>query len=190
MLIGVLKHFADFDGEEEKLIRSLFNTIQIPAKTFLVQAGEINHSLYFINKGCARIGFNSRTGEEISCYFAQETEWISIYESFLTNSPTEYFIQTLEDCELLVSDRLGVETLFSQVRNGNLIGRKLTEGVFIQTVDRLTDFYMYTPEERFQRFIQAQPKLANRIPQGYLASYIGVKPQSLSRIKKRILAEH
>lgn len=189
MLISVFKHFADFDAAEETLVKSLFTTIHVPAKSFLLQAGEVSHSLYFMVKGCARIGIDTPHGEDISCYFAQEMGWIAVYESFLTSTPSKYFIQTLEDCEMLVSDRLGVDTLFSKVRQGNLIGRKLTEGLFLQTVDRLTDFYVYTPEERFQRFLEAHPKLASRIPQSCVASYIGVKPQSLSRIKKRIYSE-
>lgn len=187
-LISFFKMLAPIEEAEEALIRSVFSSIKIPAKTFLVREGEINHTIYFVVNGCARIGINTPEGEDISCYFAQEMEWISVYESFLTGTPSQYFIQTLEDCEMLITDRMGIETIFTEIKNGNLIGRKLTEGLLIQTVEKLTNFYRFTPEERFQNFVEANPQLANRIPQNCLASYIGVKPQSLSRIKKRVFS--
>lgn len=187
-LIAFFNSIVTLKDEDEALIRSLMTTIRVPARSYLFQEGEVNHSIYFVVKGCARIGFNHSNGEDISCYFAQENEWISVYESFLTGEPAEYFIQTIEDCELLVADRMGVEAIFTKVSMGNVIGRKMTEALFISTIQRLTDFYKYTPEERFQRFIEAYPKLANRIPQQCVASYIGVKPQSLSRIKKRVFS--
>lgn len=187
-MIAVFKFLGNINAEEEALIRSSFSQIKVPAKSYLVQEGEVSHSLFFVVKGCARIAINCPTGEDISCYFAQENEWISVYESFLTGEPAQYFIQTLEDCELLVTDRMGIDTIFSKVREGNLIGRRLTEGLFMSTVQRLTDFYRFTPEERFQNFITQSPKLVARLPQQCVASYIGVKPQSLSRIKKRVFS--
>lgn len=188
LLIQTLNALGPILPEEEKLVRSLFTGIRIPAKTFLVQEGEVCHSVYFVVKGCARIGINAINGDDISCYFADEGGWIGIYESFLTGEPAKYFVQTIEDCELLVIDRMGLETLFTDTKNGNLLGRRLAEGLLVSTVNRLTDFYLYTPEERFQHFVDQFPRLAGRLPQNHLASYIGVKPQSLSRIKKRIFS--
>ncbi len=187
-LIAFFKSLVTLNAEDEALIRSLLTGIRVPARSYLIQEGEVSHSLYFVVKGCARIGINCPTGQDISCYFAQENDWIGIYESFLTGDPSEYFIQTLEDCELLVADRMGVETIFNKVSEGSMIARRMTEALFLQTIQRLTDFYKFTPEERFQKFIGQYPLLANRIPQQCLASYIGVKPQSLSRIKKRVFS--
>lgn len=188
LLIGFIRSIVSLSPEEEQLIRGLCTTLRVPAKTFLVQQGELNHSLYFITQGCARIAINATNGEEISCYFAQEMDLIAVYESFLTGQPSDYFIQTVEDTEMLVLDRMGVETIFEEVKEGNLFGRKLNEALTIQTVNRLTDFYRYTPEERFRKFVQEQPRLVARLPQNCVASYIGVKPQSLSRIKKRVFS--
>ena len=188
ILISAFSSIAHISEEEKGILRSIFTSLKVPARTILVTEGEIAHSVYFIIKGVARIGINCPTGEDISCYLAQENQWIGVYESFLTGDPSEYFVQTIEDCEFLVADRMGIQDMYDKVRNGNLIGRKLAEGFFMQTVMRLTDFYKFTPEERFQNFIEQYPGLANRIPQHCLASFIGVKPQSLSRIKKRVFS--
>ncbi len=187
-LVSFFAAIAPLSEEDQILVRSQFTQLKVPAKTLLVREGEVNHSVYFLISGCARLGINCPTGEDISCYFAQENQWIGVYESFLTGKPSEYFTQALEPCEFLVIDRMGMETIYQQTTNGNLIGRKFAEGLFMETVQRLTDFYKYTPEERFQLFIDRYPGLANRIPQQHLASFIEVKPQSLSRIKKRVFA--
>lgn len=187
-LIDALKAIVPISEEETNWIRQNFSKVHFPARSILVSEGEVNKTLYFVVKGCARIGINCPNGEDISCYFAQEGEWISIHESFLSGQPSEYFIQTLEDCELLAIDRMGVEEMYNHLEHGNLMGRRLMEGLFISTVQRLTDFYKLNPEQRFQNFLVQHPNLANRIPQNCLASYIGVKPQSLSRIKRRMNA--
>jgi CRP-like cAMP-binding protein len=186
-LIDALRAIVPVSEDEADWVRQNFSKVNVLAKSFLLSEGEVCHNLFFIVSGCARIGIDCPNGEDISCYFAREGEWISIYESFLSGQPSEYFVQTLEDCEMLTIDRKGVEDMYNRLENGNLMGRRLMEGLFITTVQRLTDFYKLTPEQRFQNFLVQYPNLANRIPQNCLASYIGVKPQSLSRIKKRIM---
>jgi CRP-like cAMP-binding protein len=186
-LIATLRAIVPLSDDEAALVRSTFTRVNFPARSYLVREGEISHSIFFILKGCARIGINCPTGDDVSCYFSQEGDFIAIYESFLTGKPAEYFVQTLEDCEMLVADRMGVENLFQKLENGHLLARRLTEGIFLSTIQRLTDFYMYTAEERFKNFLEENPSLVGRIPQNCLASYVGVKPQSLSRIKKRMM---
>jgi CRP-like cAMP-binding protein len=186
LLISALRAIVPIAPAEEELVRASVTTVHYPSRSMMLQEGEISQCLYFVVKGCARCAINCPTGEDISCYFASEGEWIGVYESFLTGEPSQYFMQALEDCEFLMVDRMGMETLFNRLRNGQMLGRRLAEGLFVNTIERLTDFYRYTPEERFRKFLEEQPHLANRIPQNCLASYIGVKPQSLSRIKRRL----
>lgn len=186
-LIQTLRAIVPVSDDEAAWVRQNFSVMRFPARSILVNEGEVNKNLFFVVKGCARIGINCPGGEDITCYFAQEGGWISIHESFLSGQPSEYFIQTLEDCELLSIDRMGVEEMYRRLENGNLMGRRLMEGLFFAMVQRLTDFYKLSPEERFQNFLVKHPRLATRIPQSCLASYIGIKPQSLSRIKKRMM---
>lgn len=185
-LLETLKQFGPLRPQDEDVVKSLFTSLSVPEKTFLLQEGEVSHTMYFVVKGVARILINSSEGEEITCYIAQEGDFIVVYESFVSGEPSRYFIQTLEPCDLLKADRMGFEHFYQKVPAGNLIGRKLMEYAFMDTVNHLTEFYKFTPEERFQNFLLRYPQLANRIPQSCLASFIGVKPQSLSRIKKRI----
>ena len=184
-LIAVFKQMVPTTEADEKLIRERFSTLKIGAKCLLVEPNVICQHVFFVTKGCARVIITKKTGEETSCYFAKEGEFIANYESFLQGIPSPYSIQTLEDSELLAIDRKGMEELFTMTRHGERMGRLIAEMIFVDTMERLTSFYTESAEERFEGFLKRYPGLINRIPQHYIATYIGVRPQSLSRIKKR-----
>lgn len=189
-LITVFRKMVPISPEDEIFICERFSTMEVAAKRFLVEPNIVCQHVYFVKKGVARIIINKASGDETSCYFAQEGEFISNYESFLTGVPSPYGIETLENCELLAIDRMGMEELYAKVRNGERIGRKIAEFIFVDTIERLTSFYTESAEVRYEKFLQRYPGLNNRIPQHYIATYIGVRPQSLSRIKKRAQASN
>lgn len=185
-LIAFFRALVPMPEADEAEVRARFTALQVPARAYLTQAGEVAQQCYFVVKGCVRVSVQNLEGEDISCYFAAEGMFVSNYESFLTGAPSAYGLQALEPCELLAIDRLGLEELYRNTTYGERIGRRMAELLFIDTMQRLTSFYMQTPEERYLAFLAATPQLLNRIPQHYIASYIGVRPQSLSRIKRRV----
>jgi CRP-like cAMP-binding protein len=185
-LIELFQQLAPVPDADLPAIRARFAALRVPARAYLMQAGEVAQQCYFVVKGCVRVSIQNREGEDISCYFAAEGMFVSNYESFLTGEPSLYGLQALEPCELLAIDRLGLEELYNNTAYGERIGRRMAELLFVDTMRRLTSFYTQTPEERYLAFLAATPQLLNRLPQHYIASYIGVRPQSLSRIKRRV----
>lgn len=95
-------------------------------------------------------------------------------------------IQAIEDSELLTISRSNLQIFYNEVGDGNLFGRIHIENVYADTVRHLISHYTEIPEARYQKFLTDNPDLNQRIPQYYIASFIGVKPQSLSRIRKRL----
>jgi len=125
-------------------------------------------------------------GEEKTYAFSQENNYVCNYESFLPQSPSTKIIQALEDCNVLVISHDDLQIFYANVREGERFGRIAIEAVFIQMLQDITSFYIETPELRYERFIKNHADLQQRISQYRNASYVGVKPQSLSRIRKRI----
>lgn len=187
-LIELFRQLAPMTAADEEKVRARFAAMHVPARTYLMQAGEVAQQCYFVVKGCVRVSILNLEGEDLSCYFATEGMFVSNYESFLTGVPSLYGLQALENCELLAIDRLGLEELYRNTASGERIGRRMAEFFFIDVIQRLTSFYTQTPEERYLAFMAASPQLLNRIPQHYIAAHIGVRPQSLSRIKRRVAA--
>jgi CRP-like cAMP-binding protein len=184
-LIRTFRNLAPLGPKDEEYIRARFTHFSVQARTYLMQAGEVAQQVYFINKGCVRVAIENKDGEDVSCHFAMEHDFVANYESFITGLPSNYALQALEPCELLAIDRRGLQEIYALTQYGERIGRLLAEGLFIDTLNRLTSFYMDTPEKRYAQFGQRYSALMTRLPQHYIASYIGVRPQSLSRIKRR-----
>ncbi len=151
---------------------------------FFLKAGEINRHVGFLNRGLVRY-FVNKDGDESTFEFTSEGEFIADYQSFRNKSVSIQNIQAIEPCELLISGYEKVQEIFHSISNGNLIGRRIIEHRFDIMVNQLLAIYMQSHEERYQSFITNYSGLSQRIPQYLIASYVGVKPESLSRIRKR-----
>ena len=187
-LVAFFRQLVPLSLEDEGRIRERFTGQVAPAKQYLVHAGEISQLVYFILEGCVRVAIQNPQGEDITCFFASEGQFVANYESFLTGKSSPYSLQCLEPCRLLAIDRKGLQELYEFNQFGERAGRLIAEHLFVDATDRLTSFYMDAPEQRYQKFLIKHPGLAQRIPQHYIAAYIGVRPQSLSRIKRRALS--
>lgn len=187
-LVDFFRQLAEISVDDAQCIRERFTRHSFANKQYLVAPGEICQQVYFVTQGCVRCCIQNADGEDITCFFAHEGQFVSNYQSFLTGLPSQYALQCLEPTELLAIDRLGLEEIYLRTTHGERIGRRIAEHLFIDTMARLTSFYLDTPEQRYTSFLAEYPRLANRIPQHYIAAYIGVRPQSLSRIKRRAMA--
>jgi CRP-like cAMP-binding protein len=131
--------------------------------------------------------FHSGDGQRLTYYFGREQEFIGNYESFLSAQPATPGIQALEDARLLSISSDNLQRMYREVREGERLGRLVAETGFRELVQQLTSFYKDSPAQRYARFVRTYPDLQQRIPQYYIASYVGVKPQSLSRIRRRVI---
>jgi CRP-like cAMP-binding protein len=186
ILLASLKKLAPLDFEEEKLILTSFKNFSIKKNEYYLQSTEVNSKLGFLVKGLVRY-FVFNNEEEATLEFTKEGEFVSDYGSFISRQPSIQNIQALEDCEFLVIDYEDLQNLYKQSKNANFLGRMIIEHRFVIMVNQLLTVHQYNPEDRYRYFLQHYKDLVQRIPQYLIASYVGVKPQSLSRIRKRII---
>lgn len=185
-LIKNIRTCVPLSATDEKIIRKLFHKKVIKKDEHLLEEGQVCRHLFFIEEGLVRY-YLSNDGEEQTNYFNKEGEWVCDYPSFLQKVPTMVNIQTLENTIAWMISYDNLQKFYHEVRHGERFGRLGIEQVFINVIRQITSLYTDKPQVRYQKFMQAYFDIAQRIPQYYVASYVGVKPQSLSRIRKRLV---
>lgn len=169
-----LEHFTS------KLIKQEF-----PKKTKILDVGETENYLSFIDEGIIRMYFPKKDND-ITFSFSFENNFTSAYDSFLTQQPSEYVVETLTNVVLWRLSYDVIEELFEETVEGNFIGRKALEDLYLKKAKREIALLNSTAEERYINLFKERPEIIKEIPLMYIASYIGVTPQSLSRIRKRV----
>jgi CRP-like cAMP-binding protein len=162
----------------------LFKREEIPAKTVLLKEGEIAEKVYFIEKGCFRLSFN-KDGKDITFQFFFEGEAISSAESFRYNQPSLYSIESLEHSIVHV---LLKKDYFTIVEESPIIKQAMEEQIHqrLSYVEKLfLSRIKNSPEERYNELLEQYPKILQRVPQHYIASFLGITSVSLSRIRNR-----
>lgn len=183
-LLKTLSQLVTLKRNEIELIKTSFKSIKLTKGDYFLSSGDVNKYVAYLEKGLVRY-FVFKDDEESTFEFTREGEFLADYQSFNNRTPSLQNIQAIEDCDLLVINYPDVQHIFDHTKNGNLIGRLIIEHRFDIMVKQLLDIYMQSHEERYKSFINNYSKLAQRIPQYMIASYVGVKPESLSRIRRR-----
>lgn len=183
-LLDLISSIAKIEDNEIELIKESFKPLYLDKGDFFLEAGKINRHVGYLNKGLVRY-FVYKDGEESTFEFTKEGEFIADYQSFNNKTISLQNIQAIEPCELLIINYADVQSIFRNIRNGNLIGRVIIEHRFSIMVNQLMAIYMQDHEDRYRSFINNYSDLSQRIPQYLIASYVGVKPESLSRIRRR-----
>lgn len=158
---------------------------QYGKKELILREGEICSHAYFINKGCLRYFYNVE-GQENTGQFFFENSWYADYESYLSGQPSKQNIETLEKTEILLLAKKDLNQLFIDIPKFERFGRIMAENAFLGLRNRNEMLTNLTAEERYLKLMNERPKVFERVPQHYIASYLGIKPPSLSRIRKRI----
>ncbi|MVM32078.1 cyclic nucleotide-binding domain-containing protein [Spirosoma sp. HMF4905] len=182
LLTQTIRHWIAVRQEEESIITSLFEPRHIPANDFFLQAGDVCRYVGFVTKGLLRY-YILDDGIEHTYDFSPEQHFTCNYESFLTKTPSTRFIQAIEDTSLLIISYDNLQLLYDRLREGQKFGRLVAEELFVGMLQKLTSFYKETAEERYDTLLRSFPDLQERVPQYVIASYVGIKPQSLSRIR-------
>lgn len=167
-----------------------FEKVEIPKKTTIIKQGETEDYLYFISEGIVRFFiFKPHPTEpckEITFSFIVENMFCSAYDSFITRSPCNYNIETLKDTVIYRIHYLDLQDLYKTTEIGNYIGRISAEGLYVRKAQREMSLLMYNAEERYLNLLKTYPEYVLQIPLKYIASYLGITPQALSRIRKQI----
>lgn len=187
-LLAKISEFIRLDDNDKLLVRQLFTPRRFEKGNHFLLAGDVCRHVAFVNKGIFRFYIN-HDGDDLTYYFAAENEFISEYPSFLVAQPSTKNIQALESTETLVISYDDLQMFYRTAREGERFGRLAAEGIFVRTLEQVTSLYTDEPAVRYRNFIANYPHLEQRIPQYTIASYIGIKPQSLSRIRRRFLSQ-
>jgi CRP-like cAMP-binding protein len=179
---------VSFTKEERQIIESYFSVRQVPKKFTLIKNGKIARELYFINKGLLRL-YYTKDIEDITAFIFREHLFASSYDSFLRQSPSIQGLDTLEDSELLVITYDDLNTLYKKVPRMETLARKIAEQRFINAQLILSSYILDSPEERWKKFEATNGDLLLRVPHHMIASFLGITPVSLSRIRKRLKTE-
>jgi CRP-like cAMP-binding protein len=185
LFLQTLRKITPLEIQEEQMFKEAFVPFYLKKNDHFLQATEVNTKLGFLCKGLVRY-YVFKNQEEATIEFTKEGEFVADYGSFISKEPSIQNIQALEDCEFLVIDYHKLQQLYKISGNANFLGRIIIEHRFIIMVNQLLTVHRYSPEDRYRYFLKNYKDLTQRIPQYLIASYVGVKPQSLSRIRKRI----
>ena len=173
-------------GEEQNLFTDLLDRQLFPKKTMLLHEGDVCKFEGYIQKGCARVYYVNENGFEVTLSFAVEDWWVSDIASFHENKPSKFFIETLEETELYMLNQQTKEKLLTTIPKFERVFRLLVQRHLSTVQNRLVNTIAQPATERYLEFIKLYPSVPLRVPQYYIASYLGVSPEFISTIRKRL----
>jgi CRP-like cAMP-binding protein len=161
------------------------DTIILKRNDFLVSKNTINTNLYLVEKGSLRVFIEDEV-EEHTIRFGYKNSIITALDCFLTNKPTSFYIQAIKKCELKVISKPKFDAFINSKSEFQAIWKTLLESFVYQQIEREIDLITYSPQKRFERVLQRSPQLFQEIPLKYIASYLRMTPETLSRILKNL----
>ena len=167
-------------------MNNLLQVKHYPKKTYLLQEGDICHFEAYVNKGCVRTYFIDENGFEVTLMFAVEDWWIGDIASFYNQQPSNLFIETLEETELLVFNPVTKEMLLREIPKFERVFRLMVQRRLAATQERLIHSISRTAQEKYLDFLKRYPEIPQRVPQHYIASYLGISPEFISKIRTRL----
>ena len=186
-LIDYFNQFLPLSEDEEALVRSVFTERMIRRRQFILQQGDVCNHNTFVVEGCFRMYTIDKKGKEHNLQFAIENWWVGDIGSFHTEKPSKLYIEALENSIVLQCKKEDQLKLFVDHPKFNQIFRVLAENAMVSLQDRILQNISSTAEERYLDFTERYPHFFNRISNVQIASYLGVTPEFLSTIRKKIV---
>lgn len=186
ILLKYLTQFTTLSEEEQQAIVEDVQIEEYKKGTVLLRQGDVPTKCYFVLKGCVRQHSTDEMGKEVTSNFYTEEQAISNFNHHKQDKSSAYSLSCLEDSILVVGNFDTEKDMYNKYSQLETMTRKMIEHNFGEVQDELASFIASTPEERYKALLRNRPYLVDRVPQHQLASYLGITPESLSRIKKRI----
>lgn len=184
-LIYYLNKWVDITEQEEEIILSAFEPISVKKKKDLLVPGEVCRYVYFVTKGGLRSYFVDSKGVEHIYQIRLDNSWISDLESFFSQRPSKYYIEAMEDTQMLRISHERLEQLYHEVPKLERYFRILFQKAYINALERLNATMWESAVERYNDMLKEHSDIFQRVPLTYIASYLGITPESLSRIRKK-----
>lgn len=183
-ITAAIRSMIDISDEELKNFLSRCVEKKFKRHEVLSKPGIIPNEVFFINQGLIRVIVSDPAGVEHSLHFALENQFIADYSAFILKQASLYRLQTEEETQVVVLPRAAIDWGYKNLRQGDKLGRSIAEFYFIYQDNRLKNLYARSPKERYDSITEVFPNIHNRVPQHMIASYLGITPVHLSRLKK------
>lgn len=186
LILKNIGRFIDLNQEEQDLFVSLLREKKLKKKEFLLKQGEIARYNYFTTKGCLKIYKIDENGTEHIAMFSVKDWWSGDLASFITQQPANYYIQALEDSEVLQMSRENYDLLFRKIPKFERFYRILYQRSLVSYIQQSDQNITLDAEGRYRSFLKKYPSLVKRVSQKNIASYLGITPEFLSVLKRKL----
>ncbi|HEY0262498.1 MAG TPA: Crp/Fnr family transcriptional regulator [Chitinophagales bacterium] len=184
-----VSRYVSFSEEELNLFNSLLEYKKVPKKAVLLREGQVCNFEAFILRGCVMKYYINENGAEVVIQFAIEDGWMGDISSFSEQKPSVLYIETMEECEMFLLSPKTKEELLAKVPKFERVFRILIQRHLTAMQNRLYITIAKTAQEKYLEFINQYPTIPNRVAQHHIASYLGISPEFLSKVRAK-LAKH
>jgi len=185
-LYDAVSSYITLEQQDAAVLKSLFKYASVTKGTSLIEAGKLTDKVFFTLSGYLRCFKMLDTAEELVVHLVGPGCAITTPSSFFLETKSTETLQAITDCELFYISKSDLEKLYSMDSKWQTFARKLMESTIIEKEERIIDQISLTAHERYLKLIQKHPDIVQNVPVKYIASYIGIQPESLSRIRKTI----
>ncbi len=176
--------FLTLDDLEWSAFESCLTKVKITSKEQILKQGEYCNFIAFIQEGSFRFYIDKDGEEKITAFFFNG-DFVTNYRSFLTGKPSDHYIEAMQDAVIYKINLQELQSLYDKHKSIERLGRLIAENLYLMVANRLDSFMFQSPSDRYKELINRNSRLLQEIPQYMIASYLGVKPETLSRIRSR-----
>lgn len=184
-LAEYIKRYVDLSDEELKTFNSFLKPKSYAKKEYILEEGQICRARYYIKKGCIRMYYIDQKANEQIIHFGVDNWWLTDYNSLTKQVPSKYYIQATEDTEILELPEKHFDELCHQIPKTERLFRKIMENVFIACQNRMEFTFSLSGEALYHHFLDSNIAFAQRVPQYMIASYLGMSPEFVSKVKHK-----
>lgn len=184
-LLNHIKNYYQLSAEAKNALSDCFEQVVLNKNDYLATEGKTCRHLYFVQQGALR-GYYMLDGKEVTHWFAFEKNFVTSFHSFITQQPAVENIQLMEGSVLWAISKDKLTELFDLHHDIERLVRIATEKYYIRLEERFINAHFTTATERYENLLQQRPHIIERVPLGYIASYLGISQETLSRIRSRI----
>lgn len=183
-LHNVISNYINLYPEDFEIIKCYFNYISVEKGVTLIETGKHTEKVFFILSGYLKYSKETDSGEDLIIHLYSPDNFAISLNSFFLGVKSEEALQTITQCELLHISKTDLEELYSIDHKWNILVRKLLESALIEKEERIIDQLSLTAQDKYAKLLQKHPDIILNVPVKYIASFIGIQPESLSRIRK------